>query len=151
MNNVEKLQSQLAAAQMQARSPINAVVVEAVAIPDVAKVALAAALEYSIVLQDNVRVIDANIKGLFSANIARTDGMLADIDLLNEKYLTEPNEEEAIKIKGYIESLIDQYGRDILKDASVNNAAYDALKKDRNVAVQALASHLNVVAALEVI
>ena len=151
MNTIEKLQEQLAAAQMKARSPINAVVVKAIAVPNVALESLVAAEAHAVALQDNVRVIDANIQGLFKAANARSAKTLADIDLVNEQYLTEPNEAEAAKLKGYLESLVNQYGIDSGANPSLNNAAYDVMKKERNVAIQALASHMTIVAALAAI
>ena len=150
MNNIEKLKAQLAAAQIAARSPINAVLADAIVVPNVAAESLAAAQAHSLVLQDNVRVIDANIQGLFTAANARADKTLADIDLVNEQYLKEANEDEAQKLKGYLESLVNQYSMDLNANPKANSL-YDTFKKERNLAVQALASHMTIVAALAAI
>ena len=147
MKNVKELEALLAAARIQERSPINAVVVAPIEVPNVAADALSASQDYMVVLQDNVRVIDSNIQGLFVAANAASAATLARIDVLNKGYLVAPNEEDAANLKAQLDSEVNRYGMDVVANPA-GSAVYDALKKDRNVAVQALASHMTIVAAL---
>ena len=147
MNTIEKLEAQLSAARIAARSPINAILVAPIEVPNVSAIALSAAQDRLVVLQDDVRVIDANIQGLFEAVNNGAKATLARIDVLNKGYLVASNEEDASRLKAQLESEVNRYGMDVLSDPT-GSAAYAALKRERNVAVQALASHMTIVAAL---
>ena len=148
--NIQELEALLSAARIEARSPINAIEVAPIAIPNVAALALSAAQDYMVSLQDDVRVIDANIQGLFEAVNNAAKATLARIEVLNKGYLVAANEDDAAKLKAQLESEVNRYGMDVLTDPS-GTAEYDRLKKARNVAIQALAAHQSIVNALEVI
>ena len=145
--NIQELELALSAARIQARTPINAIEVAPIEVPNVAALALSAAQDHLVSLQDNVRVIDANIQGLFNAVNNTAEATLVRISILNKGYLVAANEEDAANLKAQLESEVNQYGMDVLANPS-GSAVYDALKKERNVAVQALASHMTIVAAL---
>ena len=148
--NIQELEAALSKARIQARTPINAIEVAPIEVPNVAALALSAAQDHQASLQDNVRVIDANIQGLFNAANAASKATLGRIDILNKGYLVAANEEDAANLKAQLESEVNQYSMDVLADPKAGSV-YGALKKERNLAVQALASHMTIVAALAAI
>ena len=145
--NIQELEAALSAARIEARSPINAVEVAPIEVPNVAALALSAAQDHMASLQDNVRVIDANIQGLFNAANVAAKATLGRIDVLNKGYLVAANEDDAAKLKAQLESEVNRYSMDVVANPA-GSAVYGALKKERNLAVQALASHMTIVAAL---
>ena len=147
--NIQELEAALLIAKLAARTPVEFAVEKALVVPNVAKDALVAAQAYSVSLEDAIRVIDGNIQGMFTAHNARLEAAKLNIDKLNAEYLVAENDAE--QLEANINSAINAYSMLALANPSANNARYDSLKKERNQAVQALASHLTVVAALAAI
>ena len=148
MNKIEKLQAQLAAAQKDARTAVVFIPVGQLPVPDFAENALEVAEEYLKTLQDDVRIINTSLVGMYCTVNFEIEAAERNINDLNALYLAAADEDEAASLLAQINSAVNTYSMLAFKNPSENNAAYDALIRDRDIAVKAVSVQLNVVAAL---
>ena len=148
--SIQELEAQLLEAKKAARTTGKAMRYKEItkAITP-AQDALRLAVEYKQTLINDVQVINNNLIALANETNVKYQAIVNQVNALNE-LIADASEEQYISLLAQIESL--RGNAELLKLTDyTQDYRFGKYKQDRNVAVAALAAHLNVITALEAV
>ena len=147
-STIAQLEAQLLAAKKAARTTGKTMRFKPITAPITpAEDGLKAAQAYKLTLVNDVKAIDTALKSLANETNVKFQQIVNQVNALNEQ-IAEASEDQYIKLVANIESLRGDAELLKLRDYK-QDSRYSALKQDRNAAVSALASHINVIYALQ--
>ena len=148
--SIQELEAQLLEAKKAQRTTAKTMrYKEVTAAINPAADALAAAQGYKDTLINDVRVINNNLIALANESNVKYKAIVNQVNALNE-LIADASESEYESLIAQIESL--RGNAELLKLSDyTQDYRFGKYKQDRNVAVAALAAHLNVITALEAV